>query len=48
MGITPKCHFSHDSQVGSPEILETETFAMLEAHNFLSKILIEVRSKSKL
>ncbi len=46
--VAPKCHFSWDSQVGSPEIPKIETHATLEAHNFFCKPLIEVRFKEKL
>ncbi len=52
-GCAPKCHFllglpSWDSRVESPKIFEIGTFATLEAHNFLCRPPIEVRSKTKL
>jgi hypothetical protein len=48
MGVAPKCHFSWDSQVENPLIIEIGTFATLDAYNFLRKPLIEVMSKAKL
>jgi hypothetical protein len=48
MGPTPKCHFVLGLPSGSPEIPEIGTLAILEAHNFVCKSLIEVRSKTKL
>jgi hypothetical protein len=48
MGVAPKCHFFEDSQVKSHEIFEIENFAILEAHKFLCKLLIEARSKANL
>jgi hypothetical protein len=44
----PNVILFRNSQVGSPEIPKIETFATLEAHNFLCKPLIKVRSKAKL
>jgi hypothetical protein len=44
MKVTPKCHFSQDSQIENPEILKIEILAILEAHNLLWKPLIEARS----
>jgi hypothetical protein len=40
--------FSWDSQVQSLEILEIRALGTLEAHNFLCKPLIKVKSKAKL
>jgi len=48
MEVALKCHFPQDSQVGGFEIFEIEIFATLEAHNFLCRLLIEVRFKEKL
>jgi hypothetical protein len=48
MGATPKCHFSLDSQVESPEILEIGIPFILDTHNFLCKPLIEVWSQATL
>jgi hypothetical protein len=39
---------SPDTQVGSPKILEIETSATLETHNFLFRLPIKVRSEIKL
>jgi len=47
-GLHPNVILSWDSQLWSPEIPEIVTFTTLEAHNFLCKPLIEVRSKIKL
>jgi len=47
-GLHPHVILSQDSQVGSFEIPEIGTTATLEAHNFLCKPPIEVRSKTKL
>ncbi len=46
--LHPNVILSWDSQVGSFEILEIGTLAILEAHNFLFKPLIEVRYEVKL
>ncbi len=46
--VGSKCHFPQNSQVESPEILEIGTPTTLEAHNFLCKPPIHVRSKAKL
>jgi hypothetical protein len=47
-GLAPKCHFVLGLPSGSFEIPKIGTFATLEAHNFVCKPLIEVRSKAKL
>jgi hypothetical protein len=47
-GQHPNVVLFRDSQVGSPEIPKIRTFAILEAHNFFCRPLIEVRSKAKL
>jgi hypothetical protein len=47
-GLHPNVILSRDAQVGSPKILEIRTSVTLEAHNFLCRPLIEVRSKMKL
>ncbi len=44
----PNAILSRNSQVGSPEIFEIETFATLKAHNFLSEPSIEASSKATL
>jgi hypothetical protein len=46
--IAPKCHFVPGPPNGSPEILKIRTPATLEAHKFVWKSPIEVRSKEKL
>jgi hypothetical protein len=48
MGPTPKCHFVPGLPSGSPEIPKIGTLATLDAHNFVWKPSIEVRSKTKL
>jgi len=48
MGPAPKCHFVPRLPSGNPEILEIETFATLEAHNFVCRPPIEVRYEAKL
>jgi len=45
-GVTPKCHFSWDSQVKSPKIPKIGSLAILKAHNFC-KPSIKVRFKLK-
>jgi len=47
-GLHPNVILSRDSRVGSPEIFEFGTLTTLEAHNFLCRPPIEVRSKAKL
>jgi hypothetical protein len=47
-GAVPKCYYSWDSQVRSPEFFKIKTAATLEAHNFLCRPLIEVRFTTKL
>jgi hypothetical protein len=47
-GLHPNVILSQDPQVRSFEIFEIGTFVTLEAHNFLCKPPIEVRSKAKL
>ncbi len=47
-GRHPNVILSWDSQVKSLEILEIEILITLEAHNFLCKPPIEMRSKEKL
>jgi hypothetical protein len=47
-GLHQNVILSRDFQVGNPEILEIETFATLEAHNFLCKSPIEMWFKTKL
>jgi hypothetical protein len=37
-----------ENNVGTPEILKIRTLATLDAHNFLCRPPIEVRSKEKL
>ncbi len=48
MGLAPKCHFVLGLPLGTPKILKIRTPAILEAHNFVYKPLIEVRSIAKL
>jgi len=48
MGLTPKCHFVPGLPSGNLEILEIKTLTILEAHNFVCKPLIEVKSEAKL
>ncbi len=45
---TPKCHFSWDSQVGTPKIPKIENPTTLDTHNFLCKLSIEARFEAKL
>jgi hypothetical protein len=45
MGPAPKCHFVARLPSGNPEILKIGTLTTLEAHNFMCKTPIEVRSK---
>jgi hypothetical protein len=45
MVLTPKCHFVLKLPSWSPEILEILTLAMLGAHNFVCRPLIEVNFK---
>jgi len=45
---TPKCHFVSGLSSWSLEIPEIGTLATLEAHNFVCRPLIEVRSRAKL
>jgi hypothetical protein len=47
-GPTPKWHFVLGLPSGSFEISKIGTFTTLEAHNFVWRPLIEVRSKAKL
>jgi hypothetical protein len=47
-GLHPNVILSRDTQVGSPEIPKIETFATLEAHNFLWRLSIEMKFKAKL
>jgi len=44
----PKCHFVLGFPSGSPKIFKIRTSITLEAHNFVCRHLIEVRSKAKL
>jgi hypothetical protein len=46
--IAPKCYFVSGFPNGSPEILKIGTLTTLEAHNFVLKLLIHVRSKENL
>jgi hypothetical protein len=46
--LTPKCYFLPGLPLGSLEIPKIGILAILEAHNFVCKSLIEVRSKAKL
>jgi hypothetical protein len=46
--VAPKCHFSRDSQVGNPEILEIEILTTLEPHSFLCRPSIESRFQATL
>ncbi len=48
MEATPKWKFSQNSQVKSLKIFKIEIFAILDARNFLCKLLIEAKFKSKL
>jgi hypothetical protein len=48
MGLAPKCHFVPVLSNWGPNFFEIGTFATLEAHNFLSEPLIEVRFQAKL
>jgi hypothetical protein len=48
MGPAPKGHFVLGLPSESPEIPKIETSVTLEAHNFVWKPSIEVRSKEKL
>jgi hypothetical protein len=48
MGAAPNIILSRDSKIESLKIVETKTFGTLEAHNFLCRPPIEVRSKAKL
>ncbi len=48
MGPTLQCHFVSRLSSWSPKILEIRTLVILEAHNFLCKVSIEVRSKAQL
>jgi len=46
MGLALKGHFVPGLPSWSPEIPEIGTFATLEAHNFVCKPSIEVKSES--
>jgi len=46
MGPAPKCHFVSGLPSGSPEIPKIGTPVTLEAHNFMWRPSIKVRSKS--
>jgi hypothetical protein len=48
MGPTRKCHFVSGLPSWSREIPKIGTLTTLEAHNFVCKPLIKVRSKTKL
>jgi hypothetical protein len=48
MGLAPKCHFVMGLPSWSPRIPKIETHVSLEAHNFVCKPSIEMRSKVKL
>ncbi len=51
MGLAPKCHFVPELPNGSPKIPKIPkigTPMTLEAHNFVLRPPIEVRSKAKL
>jgi len=48
MGSAPKCHFVPRLPSESPEIPTVGTLATLEAHNFVCKLLIEMRFEAKL
>jgi len=45
MGLAPKCHFVPTLPSGSPEIPKIRILAILEAHNFVCRAPIEVRSE---
>ncbi len=47
-GSTPKCHFLLGLPNGNPKILKIRTPTTFEAHNFVCKPSIKVRSKAKL
>ncbi len=48
MRVISKWHFSQDSQVESPPISKIRILAILDAHNFLHRPLIEMRSQVNL
>ncbi len=48
MGPTPKCHFVLGLPSGNPEIPIVGTLAILGAHNFVCRPLIEMMSEEKL
>jgi len=48
MGLAPKCYFVLGLPNWSPEIPEMRIPATMEAHNFMCKLLIEMRFKAKL
>jgi hypothetical protein len=47
-GQHPNVILSRDSQVGSPEIPKIRTLAILEAHNFVCRLVIEMRYETNL